>query len=46
MDLKTKINTIISKAEKLQQVEDYIAAYEEWDNVVTELNITIKTTKF
>jgi len=45
MDLKTKINTIISKAEKLQQIEDYIGAYEEWDNVVTELNITIKTTK-
>jgi len=45
MDLKKKINTIILKAEKLQESEDYVGAYQEWDNVVTELNISIKTTK-
>ena len=45
MDVRTKINIIVSKAEKLQQVEDYNNAYREWDNVVTELNIIIKTTK-
>ena len=45
MDTRTKINSIIRSAEKLHQSEDYINAFQEWDNVVTELNIIIKTTK-
>jgi len=45
MDTRTKINSIIRSAEKLQESEDYVNAYQEWDNVVTELNIIIKTTK-
>jgi len=45
MDTRTQINSIIRNAEKLHQSEDYINAFQEWDNVVTVLNIKIKTTK-
>ena len=45
MDLKKKINSMILRAEKFQESENYVAAYQEWDNVVTELNVSIKTTK-
>ena len=42
MDTRTQINSIIRNAEKLHQSEDYINAFQELDNVVTELNIIIK----
>ena len=42
MEAKTKINNIIRKAEKYQEKEQYIPAYHEWDDVVTELNILLQ----
>ena len=45
MKIKSTINRIVSKAEKLQENENYFDAFSEWDNVVTELNIIIQQTK-
>ena len=43
-DKVSKINKLIRKANKLQVEENYLNAFNEWDNVVSELNALLRDT--